>query len=204
MKYLSLWEHISSSSLRNTFSRWLTLTDHYCSAGRRWNTRGVRAKADEKGWLLVPAWRARSCWQAGTSAPRVHKGKRFMPPRPAPVLRTCPAVLRGQFSEQSNLGEKYLFIFFLLKSQGEEELGWQSRREICLQQRTKHFIRITLGDQQGSHVAGLQLNIYLVPLIYRHTGIHWTVSVPCNSFTSQCASRTFAPSHHFPASWRAA
>lgn len=117
------------------------------------------------------------------------------------LLCVCPAILRDQFLEQPNFRKKYLVIFFLLTTQEEEELGWQSRKEVCFQQRAKQFIRITLDDQQGSHIADLQLNIYLVPLIYRLIGINWTVSRPCNSFNFQCASCTFAKSHNFPASW---
>lgn len=111
------------------------------------------------------------------------------------------AILRGSILWATQLRKKYLFIFFLLKAQEEEELGWQSRREICLQQRTKQFIRTTWDDQQESHVADLQLNIYLVALIYRHIGIKWTVSIPYNSFIFQYASCTFAKSRNFPASW---
>lgn len=110
------------------------------------------------------------------------------------------AILRGQFSEQPSLGKKYFSFFW---KQEEEELG-QPRKEICSQQRTKQFIRATLDDQQESRVADLQPNIYFVPLIYRHIGIKWTVSIPWNSFIFQSASHTFAKSHHFPTSWRAA
>lgn len=110
----------------------------------------------------------------------------------------------GSILWATRLRRKYLFFFFpFFLKQKEEELG-QPRKEICSQRRTKQFIKATLDDQQESHVADLQPNIYFVPLIYRHIGIKWTVSIPWNSFIFQCASCTFAKSHRFPASWIAA
>lgn len=75
----------------------------------------------------------------------------------------------------------------------------------CLEERSAY--NRELNSLSGLHyminrglVADLQLNIYLVLLIYGHMGIYWTVSIPCNSFIFQCASCTFAKSHNFAAS----